>query len=204
VQVAASIAVFESELRTNKVPAAFAALAVLPALALATIQITGPDASDYWVQNTSKTITWTYENGDPTPISILILNDDITLLNGPFSIKEYVDVSLESFTITNVTLKNGTGYSVEFVNPANQTDVYALGPKFEVKASGTPPAPSGSPGGSSSSGPGSGTPSSTSSSSNPSGTTGGNTSDNGALSASYSILLSLTACGLATVASFFA
>ena len=44
---------------------------------------------------------------------------------------------MQSFTITNVTLKNGTGYSVEFVNPANHTDVYAIGPNFEVKASGS-------------------------------------------------------------------
>lgn len=87
------------------------------------------------------------------------MNDDTTVLNGPFSIQEYVDVSLQvsyisdaflvlggltrvyrptqSFTITNVTLKNGTNYAVEFVNPANHSDVYATGPKFEVKPSGS-------------------------------------------------------------------
>jgi hypothetical protein len=180
-----------------------AILATLPALALATIQITGPDASDYWVQNTSKTITWTYASGDPSPISIVVVNDDITILNGAFSIDEYVDISLESFTVTNVTLKNGTGYAVEFVNPANHSDIYATGPKFEVKVAGTPPASTSTPGVSSSSR--SGSPSSTSSSSGPSGTTGGNSgNNNGALPASSNILLSLAASGVVAFASFFA
>ena len=89
----------------------------------------------------------------------MVVNSDATVLNGAFSIDEYVDISLEvsytstlflylrvsrevyrstqSFTITNVTLKNGTGYSVEFVNPANHSDVYATGPTFEVKVSGS-------------------------------------------------------------------
>ena len=43
----------------------------------------------------------------------------------------------QSFTVTNVTLKPGTGYSVEFVNPANPSQVYATGPSFEVKAAGS-------------------------------------------------------------------
>ena len=43
----------------------------------------------------------------------------------------------QTFTITNVTLKTGSGYSVEFVNPANASDVYAIGPKFEVKPAGS-------------------------------------------------------------------
>jgi len=185
--------------------AVLAALATLPALALATIQITGPDASDYWVQNTSKTITWSYNKGDPSPISIVILNDDANVLNGGFSISEYVDVSLESFTITNVTLKTGTGYSVEFVNPSNHSDVYATGPKFEVKAAGTPPASTGTPGGSgSSSGSGSGSPTSTSTSTNPSGTTTGGNKGNGALPTSPNTLLGLAACGFVAIVSFFA
>ena len=83
------------------------------------------------------------------------MNEDVTVLNGAFSIKEYVDISLEvpypfrevshevftvdpqSFTVTNVTLKTGSGYSVEFVNPANASNVYAIGPKFEVKPAGS-------------------------------------------------------------------
>lgn len=48
------------------------------------------------VQNTSKTITWTYTSGDPSPISIVILNPTATVLNGGFSVDEYVNLSLEA------------------------------------------------------------------------------------------------------------
>lgn len=109
------------------------------------------------VQGSSNTITWTYEKGDPTPISIFIVNSDVNVLNGAFSVDEYVDVSTQvqctttrffspeslkssirqSYTITNVTLNTGPGYAVEFVNPANYSDVYAISPRFEVKAAGS-------------------------------------------------------------------
>jgi hypothetical protein len=187
--------------------AAFASLAVLPALALATIQITGPDSTHYWVQNTSNTITWTYTKGDPSPLSIMIVNSDVNVLNGAFSIDEYVDASAETYTVTDVTLKTGTGYTVEFVNPSNYSDLYAVGPsQFEVKAPGTSPAPT-SPSGGSSSSSGAGSPSSstkTSSSSEPSGTTSGTTNKNGAVPSSSNIFLSLATCGFVAVASYFA
>lgn len=48
-----------------------------------------------------------------------------------------VQLSTQSYTVTNVTLKVGTGYSVEFVNPSNYSDVYALGSQFQVEASGS-------------------------------------------------------------------
>lgn len=43
----------------------------------------------------------------------------------------------QSYTITNVTLKTGTGYAVEFLNPTNYSDVYAISPRFEVKVAGS-------------------------------------------------------------------
>jgi hypothetical protein len=83
----------------------------------------------------------------------VILNTNETFLNGEFSIDEYVNLSLEviasifsngqalsgfkAFTITNVTLKDGSGYKVEFVNPANHSDVYATSNTFEVKPAGS-------------------------------------------------------------------
>jgi len=183
----------------------FAALATLPALALATITITNPNSNVYWVQNTSKTITWTYQSGDPTPISITIINSDSTVLNGPYSVDEYVDVSTQSYTITEVTLKVGSGYSVQFVNPRNGSDIYATSGTFEVKAPGTPPASTSASGGSG--GSGSGSPSSstaTSSSVNPSGTTTtSGSSGNGALPSSSNILLSVATCGVVALASLF-
>ncbi|KDQ14525.1 hypothetical protein BOTBODRAFT_66118 [Botryobasidium botryosum FD-172 SS1] len=142
--------------------ALFAALG-LAASAQAAITITGPSTSNYWVANSSNKITWTYANGDPTPVSIIVTNPDSTLLYGPFSIAEFVSTSDQSFTVTNVTLKAGSPYVVTFVNSTNPTQVYATGQNFEVKPAGTAPAPtassgsgSGGAGGSGSGGTGSG------------------------------------------------
>jgi len=176
-----------------------AAFLAFPILALASISVTTPNSSDYWVQNGTKTITWTYTSGDPSPVSIVILNKDDTFLNGDFSIDEYVNLSLESFTITNVTLKTGSGYQVAFVNPTNQSDVYATSNTFEVKSAGTAPAPSStgigiSSSSGTSSGPSSSSGTSTATGSQPSGT------GNGALR-TESILYTLAACGFASFGS---
>ena len=45
--------------------------------------------------------------------------------------------STQSYTITDVTLKVGTGYNVQFVSPTNQSNVYANSTSFEVKAPGS-------------------------------------------------------------------
>jgi len=156
--------------------AALFALALLPSAAFATITITGPSASQYWVQNDSNTIQWSYTPGDPTPVDIILTNGNNQTLNGDFSIARFVPVSQESFTVTNVTLRPGTGYQVVFINSVDPTQVYANSSDFEVKAPGTSPAPTSTPGSSSGSPSGnsatsSGTPSTTSSSSTSSSTT---------------------------------
>ena len=43
----------------------------------------------------------------------------------------------QTYTVTNVTLKNGTGYTIQFANPNDLEEVYAQGPKFEVKVAGS-------------------------------------------------------------------
>jgi hypothetical protein len=48
-----------------------------------------------------------------------------------------VQLCAQSYTVTNVTLKVGSGYSVEFVNPSNYSNVYALGSQFQVEAAGS-------------------------------------------------------------------
>ncbi|KAI0791070.1 hypothetical protein C8Q75DRAFT_759187 [Abortiporus biennis] len=121
--------------------AVFVALVLAPLYAMAAITITGPSETSYWVQNISNVITWTFTQGDPNPISIVITNSNSSLLNGNFSIAEFVDVSTQSFTVTNVTLRVADGYTVNFVNSSNLSDVFATGPSFSVKAGGTPAAP---------------------------------------------------------------
>jgi len=120
------------------VPLAFA---LLSSVAFATITITDPSASSYWVQFTTNTISWTFASGDSTSVDIIISNSNNQTLNGNFSIARAVPVSQESFTVTNVTLLVGQGYQVVFVDPTTDTQVIARSSEFEVKAPGTTPAP---------------------------------------------------------------
>jgi len=118
-------------------------IAVLAVLATAplinAITVTGPSSSKWWVFGTSNQITWTFNQGDPTPVSITITNPSSNSLNGAFSISEFVTVSDESFTVTNVTIKPATGYVVNFVNSQNTSEIYASSSPFEVKAQGSAP-----------------------------------------------------------------
>lgn len=52
----------------------------------------------YRVQNTSNTITWTFNQGDPNPIDILVVNADNKTLNGQFAIVSSANVSAEVYT----------------------------------------------------------------------------------------------------------
>jgi len=106
------------------------------ATATAAITVTGPSSDKFWVFGTSNQITWTVSNGDPSPVSVTVTNP--TYLSGPFSIAEFVTVTDQSFTVTNVTLHPGTGYSVNFIDSKNGT-VYASSSSFEVKEAGSPP-----------------------------------------------------------------
>jgi len=134
-----------STLSTLTMRAALLAFALLPSVAFAAITINSPSASAYWVQNVSNLISWTYTQGDRSSVDIIVTNSDNATLNGAFSIARAVPVSQESFTVTDVTLRVGTGYQVVFVDPTNQTQVLAQSSDFEVKAAGTTPAPTTTP-----------------------------------------------------------
>ncbi|KAL7278755.1 hypothetical protein PYCCODRAFT_1426324 [Trametes coccinea BRFM310] len=116
-----------------------AALA-LPIAVTNALQILSPSASSYWVQNTSNTITWQFSDGDPNPISINVVNANNATLNGVFTIANFVNVSTQTFTVTNVTLRPGDNYQVQFVNTSNITQVFAHSDDFTVKPPGTAPA----------------------------------------------------------------
>ncbi|KIP06635.1 hypothetical protein PHLGIDRAFT_106712 [Phlebiopsis gigantea 11061_1 CR5-6] len=119
------------------------ALAALPT-AFGAINILGPSPSSYWVANTSNVISWTFAAGDPSPVNIIVVNSDNATLNGPFFIANSVDLSNSSFTVTNVTLKTGSNYQVEFVSPQNTSNVLAQSQAFSVMPGGTAPAPTSS------------------------------------------------------------
>ncbi|KAI0920643.1 hypothetical protein AcW1_002326 [Taiwanofungus camphoratus] len=176
----------------------------------AAITISGPSQSAYWVQYTTNVITWSYTAGDPNPIDILVINQNDTTLNGDFSIAQYVDVSQESFTVTNVTLVVGDNYAVEFVNPNNGSQVYAKSNAFSVKPPGTLAAPTSSVS-PSSTGSASGSAASSTSPSSASGSSS-STSPSHSANAAYTvsafgstqgILGVIAACGVASLSALF-
>jgi len=104
------------------------------------LSINSPSPSGFWVQFTSNVITWSFTSGDPQLVDIFVTNPNNTFLNGPFAIAQNVNVSNGTFTVTNVTLIQGSGFVVEFVNPNNNSQVFASSQSFNVDAPGTPPA----------------------------------------------------------------
>ncbi|KAI0772356.1 hypothetical protein BD413DRAFT_40650 [Trametes elegans] len=174
------------------------ALLALPIAVSNALQILGPSESAFWVQNTSNTITWTFNQGDPSPININVVNGNNATLNGIFSIASFVNVSQETFTVTNVTLLAGDGYQVQFVNTSNITQVYASSANFSVKPAGTTPAPTvsaTSSGASSTATSPSG--SSSSSGSSPSSTGGANSAVS--LTSNQGVMGVIAACGIASL-----
>ncbi|KAI0758879.1 hypothetical protein C8Q74DRAFT_1300554 [Fomes fomentarius] len=168
-----------------------AALA-LPFAVVNAIDIVGPNENAYWVQNASNTITWQFSSGDPSPIDILVVNSNNATLNGAFSIARFVNVSVQTFTVTNVTLRPGDNYQVQFVNDSNPAQIFANSSTFSVKPPGTALAPTVSASSSSSAASGTATSPSTSGSASP---TGG--AENGALSStSGGVFGTIIACGL--------
>ncbi|PCH43183.1 hypothetical protein WOLCODRAFT_25771 [Wolfiporia cocos MD-104 SS10] len=189
---------------------ALAALALLPVAALAEITITGPSASEYWVQYTSNTITWTYSSGDPSPIDIVVFNEHNVTLDGNFSIAQYVDVSTQSFTVTNVTLVVGDDYAVQFVSPLNHSVIYATSQYFSLMAPGTKAAPTSAAASASASASGSGTASGSAASGTSPSTSSGSasathsssaSSRNLATSTSQAVYGLIAACGIASLSS---
>ncbi|KAF8466043.1 hypothetical protein DFH94DRAFT_639426 [Russula ochroleuca] len=170
-------------------------------LLTAAITITGPSASSYWVQNTSNLISWTYTTGGPASVDIVVNNSNNQTLNGNFSIARSVPVSQESFTVTDVTLRVGTGYKVLFVDTNTDSQVIAQSSDFEVKAPGTSPAPTATP---STSLQGSGTPSTGSSTASGSSASSTSTKKNNAATGLAVDARGLFyACGTLAFGSFF-
>ncbi|KAN0103645.1 hypothetical protein V8E52_011783 [Russula decolorans] len=186
---------------------ALLALALLPSAAFAAITINGPSASSYWVQNTSNLISWSFTQGDAATVDIVVSNSNNQTLNGNFSIARSVPVSQESFTVTDVTLRVGTGYQVSFFD-TTETQVLAQSSAFEVKAPGTSPAPTANPSSTTPQGTGSGSGSGTSGNGTGSGSAASSTStsskkSNAALGLAFDARGLFSVCGIIAFGALF-
>lgn len=120
--------------------ATFIGLAGIINTGVKALTITSPSGSSYWVQTQTNTIAWGTASGDPTSVSLQIINPTNKNFNGPFAIAEFVKASLMAYDFTNVTLTVADGYQVQMVDPLNNTHVLATSAPFSVKAMGTQPA----------------------------------------------------------------
>ncbi|KAF8799565.1 hypothetical protein BYT27DRAFT_7263881 [Phlegmacium glaucopus] len=119
---------------------------VLPALLFATfaraaLQITSPSSSIWWVAKSTNVMAWNCN--DPsvtvTNFTVLINNVDPKLLLGPLAFIAIQESFQCSVTVSQdqVSQPVGTGYTLLFANPFNNTDVYATSEQFEIKPLGS-------------------------------------------------------------------
>jgi len=138
-------------------------------------------------------------------VDIVVSNSNNQTLNGNFSIARSVPVSQESFTVTDVTLRVGTGYQVSFLD-TTETQIIAQSASFEVKAPGTSPAPTANPstttpqGTGSSTSPGNGTASGSAASST---STSGSSKNNAVLGLALDVRGLFSVCGIVTFGGLF-
>ena len=71
------------------------------------------------VQNQTNVITWQFNQGDPSPIEIVVINSNNATLNGAFSIAQFVNVSQQVSTFRRGSLW-----------PDNNCPIFALRPSL--------------------------------------------------------------------------
>jgi hypothetical protein len=115
-----------------------AVAALWVSLAQAQLTITEPSSARWWVAQSQNTLRWTCNTSPYTNWTVLITNTDVTILSGPLAlIAIQYNYDCSKTIIPGEQLKAGTGYSMQFANPFNSTDVFATSEPFEVKALGS-------------------------------------------------------------------
>ncbi|QRV75080.1 GPI-anchored small secreted protein [Ceratobasidium sp. AG-Ba] len=106
---------------------------------LAQLTITEPSSNRWWVAQSINTLRWTCNTSPHTNWTVLIMNSDTTILSGPLAliaIRKY-NYDCSKTIVPGEQLKPGTGYTMQFANPFNNTDVFATSESFEVKPVGS-------------------------------------------------------------------
>ncbi|KAG6907566.1 hypothetical protein DXG01_008403 [Tephrocybe rancida] len=115
-------------------------LVALAASAVANFRISAPSADVWWVAKSVNTLTWDCKDpaAEPT-FTVLIANKDPKFLIAPFALIAIQDNLECSKTIQEdqSPLPPGKGYTIQFANPLNQSDVYTTSQKFEIKPFGS-------------------------------------------------------------------
>jgi len=133
--------------------ASFAVIGTLISSAAASFQILSPGGPNlWWVAQSENTIVWSCHTSVPSSTNqafqLLLNNTNPTVLTAAEAIVALVPNADCSHTITTqqANLTPGTGYTLVFADPIDQTKIYAVSQPFEVKALGaTYPATSATP-----------------------------------------------------------
>jgi len=117
---------------------------LLATFAVASLQITQPSASIWWVAKSINVMAWTCPSltsaGVPiTNFTVLINNTNPSVFLGPLAFIAQQAASDCSITVspTQVNQPAGTGYTLLLADPFNNTDVYATSDQFEIKPLGS-------------------------------------------------------------------
>ncbi|CDO75760.1 hypothetical protein BN946_scf184921.g36 [Trametes cinnabarina] len=114
--------------------------AFLAALAGSTVaqklEILSPGGPDlWWVAQSDNVISWTCQTSPYTNFTVLIANSNPAILVSPLAIipqEPNYDCS-KLITKDQINQGPGTGYTIQFANPFNETDIYAESQPFEIK-----------------------------------------------------------------------
>jgi len=120
---------------------------LLASFAAAQLTITRPSASVWWVAKSLNEIVWTCKTSTKETFTVLVNNKDPKILTSPLAVIAIQQNYQCSITITQDQANQpaGTGWTVIFANPLNNTEVYATSEEFEIKPLGSTYPPQGSP-----------------------------------------------------------
>jgi hypothetical protein len=137
-------------------PIALAAIATLFSVASAQLQILSPGGSNqWWVADTSNLLSWTCQQSQVQNFTVLyvtpVLSALLVIVKGIFSVANpdmasplAIIAQQENFDCTLTVTQNqmgglsaGNGYTVQFANILNSTDIYTQSSVFEIKPAGS-------------------------------------------------------------------
>jgi len=108
---------------------------LLAASAVAQLTITQPSSALWWVNAEQDTMSWTCNTNTQYP-SFTVMVQHPTLEPIPLAIIA-IQNNYDCSHLLTPQLTAGTGWTVLFANPLNNTDVYTTSQPFEVKAAGS-------------------------------------------------------------------
>jgi len=124
----------------NIIPrAALLVLASLSSVVNADLVITQPSSDIWWVAKSQNVIAWTCHDTSIVDFTVLVNNSDPKLAVSPLAviaIQQNFDCSI-TITQDQANQPAGTGWTILFADPLNNTNVYATSQPFEIKPLGS-------------------------------------------------------------------